>query len=183
MLFFDCDILIFKNPFKYIFPIRPKLLPDEKMFGTKIEMHVDVRFQRESALDYGCGGHEFNSGQMYLRNSAKMVVFYNAMLDKRIEIIEGKHGLEQEYIAGALEKANMTACGLPHSMFTSFCSICHRQSQNFYRKISDIATFHFACFQGLEKVDAMTKALESAIHAKETTLKTFCDVLKQPALK
>jgi hypothetical protein len=82
IMFFDADVLIFKNPFIHTQYERDKI-------GKRSNLRpIDIMWQRDRGRGDGCEG-SVNSGQIYLRNSSKVANYFDDLMKQKDKILAG----------------------------------------------------------------------------------------------
>lgn len=141
--FFDADCIVMKNPF-----VEAQYHRSED--GTRHYGPVDIQFQRDRGRGNSCGG-TVNSGQIYLRNSTQVQHYLQAMLGYQDTIMEGKSGLDQDFVTPAINQANLTHCSLAAHLYTAHCYTVFGNIQyiNNASPVNDVVTYHTSCVEGL----------------------------------
>jgi len=118
----------------------------------------------------------FNSGQMLFRNSSRLDLFFAHIHSRRSVILQG-HFLEQEIMAEAVAKYNLSACQLPYRQFTSWDHVCG-SSYTANQTYASVVTFHAAGVGEHEKHKVMLAGLSDAREdAAGLTLGRLCSVI------
>jgi hypothetical protein len=82
IMFFDADVLIFKNPFIHTQFERDKT-------GKRLNLRpLDIMWQRDRGRGDGCEG-SVNSGQVFLRNSSKLIGYFKDLMEEKDKILTG----------------------------------------------------------------------------------------------
>lgn len=143
--FFDADVIVMKNPF-------PETQFDREESGQHKHKEVpfDMMFQRDRGRGNSCSG-TVNSGQIYLRNSPQVQTYLQTMLALESKVLAGKDGLDQDFVAEAALKANMTTCPLTPHLYTAHCYQIFGNIAYMLNKtpVKDIISYHTSCVEGL----------------------------------
>jgi len=142
VLFFDADMIMLRNPW-------PELSFGRKESGEKFEATYDLQFQRDGGSrggGLGCSGI-INSGQMWVRNSTKMQIYFGLMWTKRPQILLGQGTTDQDFIKGAASQAGLTLCSMPPHLYTGKCF----GSRKGAAKLINIITHHATCLEGTQE--------------------------------
>lgn len=149
IFYFDVDILILKNPWSNIYDRDVEL---KEFFNYPIH---DLLFQQNCGNfaygnDFSCdsNGDDTNGGQLYIKYSSKIHLFFDYMDSRKVEIIHtrlSKHRLfDQNYLGWAVHAANMSMCGLSKYHYTSYCQAVNCRS-NDDASAHGIVTLHADC--------------------------------------
>lgn len=175
VFFFDADVAIFKNPWI------------ETQFGRGLDgkhMQVDggydLMYQREWGAGLDCSG-AVNSGQLYLRNSAKVHTYLANMQAHKAIILNGSRGLDQDFVWGAAMAAGLKVCSLPPTLYTAHCHpgeiFGHMRHIDHGLAIQHVVTYHTNCCSGTEcKLWWMNKMVTAV---KQHDASALVDVLRK----
>lgn len=161
VFFFDADVVIFRNPW-----IESTYGRDEQ--GRYVDGPYDMMWQRDRGRGPGCSG-SVNSGVMYVRNSTRAQAYFGYMGEVKDKILQGGHGLDQDFVANASETAGLRFCALSGTLFTTHClqvfgNIKYIDS---HFPLSKIITYHTACVQGLGPKKNYLSKMIAGVSAKD----------------
>lgn len=159
--FFDADVIIMKNPFP-----ETQFDRDESGQHKLKDKPFDLLFQRDRGRGNSCSG-TVNSGQLYLRKSPQVQVYLDIMLALEDKIMEGKNGLDQDFVSEAAGKANLTYCPLTPHLYTAHCYQVFGNIAYMLNKTpaKDLITYHTSCVEGLaSKKLYLTRVLNAVEH-------------------
>jgi hypothetical protein len=144
IFFFDSDVLIFKNPWI-------SLVYSLDTNGNRVFPPYHIMFQRDFGYTDDCNIGDFNSGQLYIRNSTDVQQYFNNLFKFKQDILSCKDKKnDQDYFPAAVDKLNIKVCGFNKYLFTSICQIYYKlTNDNGY--FNDIITFHLSGIVGRMK--------------------------------
>lgn len=162
VFFFDADVAIFKNPF-----VETQFGRDED--GNRILAPYDLMFQRDRGRGPSCAG-SVNSGQIYLRNSSAVRLYLHYMHEMKPVIIEGKHGLDQDFVQNASQTAGLRSCSLHPTLYTAHCYqiFGNIRYMDHGQPVKKLVTYHTSCKDGLNSKLALLSRVTHAVKEKSS---------------
>lgn len=159
--FFDADCIIMKNPFVELSH------GGRDKEGRSLPGIYDMFYQRDRGRGNDCSG-SINSGQIYLRNSTKVQHYLQVMLSFKDIIMEGKNGLDQDFISNATDQANLTKCSLAPTLYTAHCLMIFGNINYINRNapVKDLVTYHTSCAEGVGSKKGMLLRVLNAVESK-----------------
>eukprot|EP01031_Cornospumella_fuschlensis_P026038 gene26038-31440_t len=160
--FFDIDCLVMKNPF-----VLPQYGRDDH--GDPIDERYDLMFQRDRGRGPSCAG-SVNSGQMYLRNSTRVQKYLQLMAGFQDVILEGKNGLDQDFVSNASVTAELKMCSLTPDFYTAHCYLIFGNIHyiNAQRPVDELISYHTSCVEGLATKRSHLLRVLTAVENKQS---------------
>ena len=136
VFFVDTDTLIFNDPWTVNLNLP--------------EGPYDLRYQAEHSAPNGCAAGA-NGGQIYVRQSNASAAYLANMKSFAPDILDGKHGLDQDFIFRAADAANAKRCALDPAYFIGHCD----GSRVAQTDSKGIIVYHTNCVSGKEKMQRL----------------------------